>query len=827
MTRVTPPAGGEFLREYFRGTDGRIYLGAIRNPKSKLGRGEIAHLVTRNSSAIDKFIASNDKPELEAAIYFCTATLRDGQTKRDAAACREFPSLFADCDDHNHELDLARVFELLEGCECPPTMIVDSGHGLQPHWLLSEPSEDADRIIAARKKLHAIVASDAVHDAPRFMRVPGSHNSKRGDWLAVEVVSHHPERRYSIEVLEEWLDTAAVVIPRKAKAKANGSGAAHDKPFEVPPSSGAGTDHKRGAAWARRALDESARELASSAEGSRHNTLRDKAVRMGTMIARGWIDVLEVRRPLFAASQACGQIKDYGDAHFDETFAAGIKYGMGMPHPDLPDDEPPRSGEQSNGPADAADPDLVPAAVLDEMNAIYATVSIAGKFRVLTFGPHPLYPLQRVPTFSTKTDFLNHVVTPKITVTEKTKDGESKQTKKPRGQWWINHPDHRRFDDIDFLPGGPNPIQVADTRVSDRIICKANMFAGWSVAPAKGDCRLYLNHMRDHVCQGDKQLYEYTLAWMASGVQHPGNPARIALSLRGLFGSGKGVFATEYGKIFGHHFLSLTQRDHVVGKFNAHGAEACLIFADEALFVGDARDADIIKTLISEQTKMIERKGIDAVPVANFSRLISATNHDHPHRIEVHDRRFCSYHVIVPADMTGPAGADKRKSYFVPIIRQMENGGRAALLDLLLGLDITTFNPEAIPQTEELALQKLLSASPGDQAIIAIAQDGCLPGALITRPWIARAHADNDRCGLLDHMKHRGGRSLEHASDNALSDILKRWGFEKKKLNDGSGWSAPNLPALRRQISEMFPAVEWKDTQTQWGQSADADESTT
>jgi hypothetical protein len=35
----------------------------------------------------------------------------------------------------------------------------------------------------------------------------------------------------------------------------------------------------------------------------------------------------------------------------------------------------------------------------------------------------------------------------------------------------------------------------------------------------------------------------------------PGNPARTALSMRGLPGVGKGVFAIEYGKIFGRHFL--------------------------------------------------------------------------------------------------------------------------------------------------------------------------------------------------------------------------------------------------------------------------------
>jgi AAA domain len=349
-------ASAAFLRDYFRGTEGPIYLAAIRNPKSKLEPGEFDKLLTREPGEVARFVAAYDRPECDCAIYYTTATLRAGHVKRDAAGCWQFPGLFADCDDNNHEIDRDCVVALLEGLECPPTMIVDSGHGLQPHWLLDEPSENAERIVAARKKLQALVASDAVHDAPRFMRLPGSHNSKRGDWLPVHVVAQHPERRYALEVLEDWLDTAEIAIPRKpVPAKTNG--AAPDKPFVLPPVGGTSTDHRRGNAWARRALEESARELANAGEGNRHKTLVDKSVRMGTMVARGWIDVQEVRNAFFAASQACGQIKDYGVGHFEKSLADGLKYGLAMPHPDLPDNDPTRPDRLPSEPLQDASAD--------------------------------------------------------------------------------------------------------------------------------------------------------------------------------------------------------------------------------------------------------------------------------------------------------------------------------------------------------------------------------------------------------------------------------------------------------------------------------------
>jgi hypothetical protein len=169
--------------------------------------------------------------------------------------------------------------------------------------------------------------------------------------------------------------------------------------------------------------------------------------------------------------------------------------------------------------------------------------------------------------------------------------------------------------------------------------------------------------------------------------------------------------------------------------------------------------------------------------------------------------------------MVGPAGADKRRDYFVPLLNQMKSGGRAALLHMLLKRDISDFNPEAIPQTEELAQQKLLSAPPADQIIIQLADDATLPGALISRPWIARAYITTGGDGLFDVMRKRGGKALDRLTDNGLTDILKRWGFKRKKLKDGNGWEAPELDLLREQIRRKYPAVEWTAEAVEWGQA--------
>ena len=126
----------DFLREQFRRTEGLIYVCALRNSKSKLPPGEIAHIITRDLDDIEGFRDKWDRPEHECGIYYHAATLKYGAARRIKNNCRQFTSLFSDTDDANHELSRDMVRALLEQAEYPPTLIVDSGHGLQPYWLL-------------------------------------------------------------------------------------------------------------------------------------------------------------------------------------------------------------------------------------------------------------------------------------------------------------------------------------------------------------------------------------------------------------------------------------------------------------------------------------------------------------------------------------------------------------------------------------------------------------------------------------------------------------------------------------------------------------------
>jgi hypothetical protein len=387
-----------------------------------------------------------------------------------------------------------------------------------------------------------------------------------------------------------------------------------------------------------------------------------------------------------------------------------------------------------------------------------------------------------------------------------------------RGAFFLNRSDHLHFDGVDFDPAAP-PI-ISRTDRNGHVTRYANIFSGFAVEPKRGDCQLYLQHMKYNICGGDEMLYESDLNWMASGVQHPDNPGRTAISMRGDPGVGKGVWAIEYGKIFGRHFLHLTNSEKLTQKFNAISGESLLIFADEAMFAGDRKAAQVLKTLISESTKTVEPKGIDSFTVPNYARYVFATNDDHPLLIEDKDRRITARYVL--------PNHEKDRPYFRAIADQMKNGGRAALLYLLLERDISNFNSEDIPNNAELLKRKVYSAPAGDRVIISFAQDGYLPGALVDmpghkrdRPWIARSRGDG--C-LLDEMKRRGGRDMNYMDEVKLTDILKEWKFVRHPLGDGAGWKAPPLDELRRKLSEKYPGIEWDNPDvTEWGARSEAE----
>lgn len=262
---------------------------------------------------------------------------------------------------------------------------------------------------------------------------------------------------------------------------------------------------------------------------------------------------------------------------------------------------------------------------------------------------------------------------------------------KPLGTAWLQHPHRRKyFGGVTFNP-----------RFHGHKDDEYNLFRGFGCEPKAGNCELFLNHLKENICAGNAEHYEYLLDWLADMFQHPATLPGVAIVMKGARGAGKSIVATTIGSLWHKtHFKHITSPDLLVGRFNSHLQDCLLCFADEALFAGDKKAEQQLKTIISESQRMIEAKGKDAVMLPNFSRVIMATNSEWSIPAGPDERRYCVFEVAKTKA--------QNHAYFNALIQELEAGGREELLHLLLNRKIKS-NVRKAPATQALLDQKLHS----------------------------------------------------------------------------------------------------------------------
>lgn len=333
---------------------------------------------------------------------------------------------------------------------------------------------------------------------------------------------------------------------------------------------------------------------------------------------------------------------------------------------------------------------MTSASALAFMNERHAVVRDGGKTIVIN-EQHDAVLGRQLITRSSFADTRNFYGARKVQVGE-TKAGHPIVV--PLGRFWLSDCDRRQFDGVVCAPGQNVPGHY-------------NLWRGFAVEAKPGDWSLLRRHIYDNICGGDQDLHNYLMAFLAHGVQRPDERPEVAVVFRGGRGTGKGVVVNEYGRLFGQHFIHVSQARHLTGHFNAHLRDAVVVFADEAYFPGDKQSEGALKMVITEPTIPIERKGQDVVVVKNMIHLLLASNHNWVVPAGLDERRF------VVCDVSDAHQQDH--AYFQAIVEQMQAGGRAAMLHELLHHDASSIDLRQVPVTSALIEQKVLSMPPAER----------------------------------------------------------------------------------------------------------------
>lgn len=377
---------------------------------------------------------------------------------------------------------------------------------------------------------------------------------------------------------------------------------------------------------------------------------------------------------------------------------------------------------------------------LDDINANHALVLMGSRAVVLR--ESAVGPIQDRVKLITLDAFKAYYANRSIRRVRTEVDDETGETKEivtfpPLAPAWLSWKKRRTYDGVEFRPGGGG----------DGTPGYFNLWRGFACAPDPAPAaerarkyQTFRDHLVTNICDGDAQIFRWMWHWLAHLVQRPRERVGTAIVLRGKMGTGKTVMGDIIGSLFPSHYFLVDDPRYLVGQFNAHMASCILLQVDEGFWAGDKAAEGRLKGLVTAPIQMIEAKGVDPIRLENYVRLLFSSNESWVVPAGMDERRFAVLDVA--------AHAKENHGYFAELYREINAGGREALLADLMAVNLDADdapNLRVIPKTGALLEQKIRSLEP----IPAWWHGRLIDGAQthrsrFWRPWVPTTTLHND-----------------------------------------------------------------------------------
>ncbi len=332
-----------------------------------------------------------------------------------------------------------------------------------------------------------------------------------------------------------------------------------------------------------------------------------------------------------------------------------------------------------------------------------------------------------------------------------------------------------------------------------------NMWRGYGVKPKRGSWTLMEAHIDSVLANGDKTLAKYIKWWAAWKLQNPGSHAEVALVFRGGEGVGKGVFGRAMKTLFGRNGKQIFSSKHLVGRFNAHLRDCCLLLADEAVAPDDKEGNSALKGLITEPELPIEGKGRDVEPAPNHIGAIIIGNEDHLVPAGRDARRF------VVADV--PDTHQQVAGYFVPLYAELANGGLEAMLHDLLALDLGKWHPRQRVVTDALREQQRLGLKPAERLMFDMLDNGqFLP---VSAPKFEHTR-DQGYLNTYDLSASSSQYFGEKVGYKAIANVFSTLLFHHDLDHKDRLWIPQPLQVARKNFCKFILPVKFNEAITSW-----------
>ncbi len=318
-----------------------------------------------------------------------------------------------------------------------------------------------------------------------------------------------------------------------------------------------------------------------------------------------------------------------------------------------------------------------------------------------------------------------------------------------------------------------------------------NFWAGPSPHAKAGNWVLLRDFLLNVICAGDTSSFDYLIRFMAHMIQRPEEKPGVMITLLGGQGTGKGVYFSLLRAIWPRTTLQASNIEQITGRFNACLERNFIICMDEALFAGDRRAMDSLKSIITESMLQIEQKFQPTRTIRSVHRLFASSNHSHFGNIERDDRRFVFLRVS--------DAKQQDTTYFGGIVAAINDPRTiGALLYYLQRKNLTAFDVRKKPETTEHLSQKLKSLQGFDRFWYEVLETGYLNGtgkdfALQDDEWSAAVFVPTSV--LVDRYKEFHKTAQRHQTVQAAEVAAAIQKLCPSAQPDRQIWKPPGITA--------------------------------
>jgi putative DNA primase/helicase len=244
---------------------------------------------------------------------------------------------------------------------------------------------------------------------------------------------------------------------------------------------------------------------------------------------------------------------------------------------------------------------------------------------------------------------------------------------------WKEHPDRKTClqSEVGFDPTESDPA------------IKCNIWRGWETAPKPGECTRLLDLLRV-LCgneHNEDELYHWVLRWLAYPLQHPGTKMQTAILMHGPEGAGKNLFFEQIRQIYGRYGAQFGQTQ-LEDKYNGWASGMLFGIGNEVLTRADVYNLQgKLKQMVTDEVWTIRELYTPSRQEHNRCNFVFFSNRVDIAKLDPDDRRYCV--IYTPGAMSA--------SFYQAVGAEARNGGREALHDYLLHLDLGDFGPHSKP----------------------------------------------------------------------------------------------------------------------------------